>query len=94
TDIKEMDKIKAKMDKAEHKKERQSKTSSQASNWSIGSKSDTRGSKETHLEVGNYTKERPKEAQELQRCRIASLTIRVTKINPRAMIKQLMIGND
>ncbi|GKA13556.1 hypothetical protein Tco_0693202 [Tanacetum coccineum] len=40
------------------------------------------------------SKERPKEAQELQRCRIASLAIRVTNINPKAMIEDPMIGKD
>ncbi|GJR32227.1 reverse transcriptase domain-containing protein [Tanacetum coccineum] len=57
-------------------------------------RNDTRGPNETHQEVGNYTKERPKEAQELQRCRIASLAIRVTNINPKAMMEDPMIGKD
>ncbi|GKD01566.1 hypothetical protein Tco_1171840 [Tanacetum coccineum] len=57
-------------------------------------KNDTRDSKETHLKVGFYTKIRPKEAQELQRCRIASLAIRVTKINTTATRGHPMIAKN
>ncbi|GKE51434.1 hypothetical protein Tco_1486590 [Tanacetum coccineum] len=40
----------------------------------------------------HYTKARPKEAHELQRCRIAILAIRVTQFDLTAKIKHPMIG--
>ncbi|GJT23014.1 hypothetical protein Tco_0892951 [Tanacetum coccineum] len=57
-------------------------------------KNDTWSSKQTNQKMGFYTKERPKEAQELQRCRIASLAIRVTKINPTVTRGHPMIARN
>ncbi|GJR37310.1 hypothetical protein Tco_1212994 [Tanacetum coccineum] len=51
------------------------------------------GNKSTALVHGRgYVDLRPKEAQELQRCRIASLAIRVTQFDLTAKIKHPMIG--
>ncbi|GJX74579.1 hypothetical protein Tco_0313174, partial [Tanacetum coccineum] len=99
TDIKEMDIIKAKTDKAKHEKERVHKrrefvskrTSSKANDWLILTRDDTRTSKETHQQWEYCTKINVKEAHSSKELGLPRWQSVCSHSNPTAKIRDQMI---